>query len=359
SPQASVTFRHLGSLFCLTLKNASGSALENLGRAELISSVSGWAYNNSATEQCFYDLVEDAFQESGTAGSFITLYGDGGDGGVATNETLSFWGWYPPLPEGNWPDLTLELYDKNNILIGESGNVKWGRTSQPGNCYHLYAVKNDVGAGLHFTDHTYAGVFDADGNYYSTVIIGDQEWFAGNLKTTRYNDGTAIPNVTDNAAWASLTTDAYVWYANDEATYKNAYGALYNGYAVNTGNLCPAGWHVPSDAEWTTLINYAGGADVSGGKLKSKRTEPDDHPRWGSPNTGATDAYGFSALPGGRRYADYGYFGNVGFSGQWWSSTEAGATYAWVRNVSYANGSVSRNYYNKRDGFSVRCLRDN
>jgi hypothetical protein len=154
SPQASVTFRHLGSLFCLTLKNASGSALENLGRAELVSTGSGWAYN-SGTEQHFYNLVDGTFQNTGTAGSFITLYGDGGDGGVATNETLSFWGWYPPLPEGNWPELTLELYDKNNTLLGTSSNVKPARTSptSPGMCYHFYVVWND--AGLHFTDDSY------------------------------------------------------------------------------------------------------------------------------------------------------------------------------------------------------------
>jgi len=152
SPQASVTFRHLGSLFCLTLKNASGTALTNLGSARLVSTGSGWAYN-SGTTQHYYNLVNGTFQDTGTAGNFITLYADGG---VATGGTLSFWGWYPPLPSVTWPDLKLQLYDKNNTLIGTSSNDKPARTSptSPGMCYHFYAVKND--AGLHFTDDSYA-----------------------------------------------------------------------------------------------------------------------------------------------------------------------------------------------------------
>jgi hypothetical protein len=152
SPQASVTFRHLGSLFCLTLKNASATPLENLGRAELVSSGTGWAYN-SATEQRFYNLLAGTFQDTQSAGGYITLYGDGAS--VGTNDTLKFWGWYPPLPDVNWPALTLQLYDKSNAFLGESSTDKPARTSPtlPGKCYHFYAVWND--AGLHFTDHTY------------------------------------------------------------------------------------------------------------------------------------------------------------------------------------------------------------
>jgi uncharacterized protein (TIGR02145 family) len=362
SPQASVTFRHLGSLFCLTLKNLSGTALTNLGRAELVSSASdsGWAYNVGTTLR-YYNLVDGTFQDPETAGSFITLYGDGN---VATNDTLNFWGWYPPLPEGNWPELTLELYDKNNTLLGTSSNVKPARTSPTasGKNYHFYAAWND--AGLHFTDHTYAGAgaVDADGNFYATVVIGDQEWMAENLKTTKYNDGTAIPNVIDGGVWKTLTTGAYAWYANDEATYKNAYGALYNWYAVNTGKLCPTGWHVPTDAEWGTLIDYAGGATVAGGKLKSTRTAPDDaHPRWDSPNTGATDAYGFSALPGGYRYSESGpSFFLVGTVGYWWTSTDESEVFAWSRTIGNSGEHVGHHVdYEKMYGLSVRCLRDN
>jgi len=237
---------------------------------------------------------------------------------------------------------------------------------EPNTMYYVraYATNSEgtgYGSTLSFT--TLEEVTDADGNVYETVVIGTQEWFAGNLKTTRYNDGTPIPNVTDNTDWSKLTTTgAYAWYGNDEATYKNAYGALYNGYAVSTGKLCPTGWHVPTDAEWTTLIDYAGGEGVAGGKLKSTRMAPDAHPRWQSPNTDATDAYGFAALPGGYRYYNNGTFSEVGSNGYWWSSTSVennSTSNVWVRVMLYGLGSVGRIIYNKRDGLSVRCLRDN
>ena len=209
------------------------------------------------------------------------------------------------------------------------------------------------GDALSFT--TLGEVTDADGNVYSTVVIGNQEWMAENLKTTKYNNGTPIPNVTSNSEWINLTTGAYVWYDNNEALYKSA---LYNWYAVNTGNLCPTGWHVPTDAEWTTLINYAGGESVAGSKLKSTRTVPDAYPRWSSPNA-ATDEYGFSALPGGYRSYHGTFSVWVTVYGTWWSSTEKDATSAWDRSMNHDLVYVNRYDNDKRYGFSVRCLRDN
>lgn len=180
------------------------------------------------------------------------------------------------------------------------------------------------------------GVTDIDGNKYITVIIGDQEWMAENLRTTRYNDGASIPTGHTNEQWTNLNTGAYAIYPhsqidrlNSDAEVLEAYGALYNWYAVETGNLCPTGWHVPTDTEWTTLTDYLGGEIVAGGKLKSTRTDPDTHPRWKSPNTGATDEYGFSALPGGRRDSGYDNFVNAGYVGGWWSSTEGAISGAW------------------------------
>ncbi|HDP55581.1 MAG TPA: hypothetical protein ENN24_07895 [Bacteroidetes bacterium] len=231
----------------------------------------------------------------------------------------------------------------------------------PNTTYYVRAyATNSAGTGygstMSFT--TFESAVDIDGNFYSTVIIGNQEWFAENLKTTKYNNGTPIPNVTSNSDWSSLTSGAYAWYENNEATYKNAYGALYNWYAVSTGILCPTGWRVPTDADWTTLTDYAGGESVAGGKLKSTRTAPDAHPRWDSPNTGATDEYGFSALPGGYRY-DSGDFFYVGKYGYWWSSTESDATHAWIRGMGYEVELVGRGDPDKKIGFSVRCVRDN
>ena len=197
---------------------------------------------------------------------------------------------------------------------------------------------------------TYGSVYDLEGNEYKTVIIGNQEWMAENLRTTKYNNGAAIPNITSSSDWSILTTDAYAWYNNDEASFKDDYGALYNWFAVNTGNLCPTGWHVPTDAEWTALEVYVGGG--AGTKLKATSG-------WDSGGNG-TNEYGFSALPGGGRYFGYGYFGNMGVIGAWWSSTEYDATHAYYRYLHYYSGNLTYDYHNnKMHGFSVRCVRDN
>lgn len=194
-------------------------------------------------------------------------------------------------------------------------------------------------------------VTDIDGNVYQTVTISTQVWMASNLKTTKYKDGIAIPLVTDGTAWSNLSTPGYCWYNNDAATNKSTYGALYNGYTVNTGKLCPTGWHVPSDAEWTDLTTYLGGEAVAGGKLKEAGTI-----HWNNPNSGATNTTGFTALPSGyRNYDDP--FGTIGNGGYWWSSSED-AINAWNRYVSSSSSDVYRNDYSKRNGFSVRCVKD-
>jgi uncharacterized protein (TIGR02145 family) len=192
-----------------------------------------------------------------------------------------------------------------------------------------------------------AFVTDIDGNLYSTITIGTQTWMKQNLKTTRLNDGTPIPNVTDNAAWGALTTPGYCWYNNDNA-YRATYGALYNGYAVNTGKLAPKGWHVATDAEWTTLSNFLGGEEVAGGKLKEVGLV-----HWESPNTEATDEAGFSALPGGQR-SNYN-FSSMGYYGYWWS---AGGSPAYFRNIFYASESLQRLNFNNCYGYSVRLVKD-
>jgi len=194
---------------------------------------------------------------------------------------------------------------------------------------------------------------DIDGNVYHPVTIGAQVWMVENLKTTRYNDGSTIPLVTDSATWSSLTTPGYCWYNNSYSTYGSTYGALYNWYAVNTGKLAPSGWHVPTDAEWTTLTTYLGDTSVAGGALKSTGTA-----YWLSPNTGATNSSGFSALPGHFRSIQ-GSFAPIGVSGYWWSSTAFNATFSWDRYINYDNVDVYRFSNNNTNGFSVRCVRDN
>jgi uncharacterized protein (TIGR02145 family) len=195
-------------------------------------------------------------------------------------------------------------------------------------------------------------VTDVDGNVYRTVKIGTQVWMSENLKTTNYNDGTSIPLVTEGTVWANLSTPGYCWYNNDASNYKATYGALYNWYPVNSGKLCPKGWHVPLDAEWTILTAYLGGQSLAGGKLKEKGTT-----HWQSPNTGATNESGFTALPGCGRVAN-GTFCLIGGYGGWWSLSEHSETTAYGRDVGYSNSGINKYYDSKRSGFSIRCLRD-
>jgi uncharacterized protein (TIGR02145 family) len=192
-------------------------------------------------------------------------------------------------------------------------------------------------------------VTDIDGNVYHTVTIGSQTWMAENLKVTRYRDSSSIPNVTIDSVWTGLSTGAYCW-SNNNIYLGNTYGALYNWYAVNnTKGLCPTGWHVPSEDEWTTLTDYLGGA--AGGKLKETGTT-----HWNYPNGSATNESGFTALPGGGRGE---FFGDVGRYGDWWSSSESStAGYAWFWTLDYGTGNVLIFCGPKFRGCSVRCVMD-
>ena len=197
------------------------------------------------------------------------------------------------------------------------------------------------------------GALDADGNFYPAVVIGNQVWTTVNLRTTKYNDGTAIPHVTDETSWSNLNTPGYCFYNNSSyASYQEKWGALYNWYAVSIGKLAPAGWHVSTDAEWDTLATYLGGLSVAGGKMKEAGTA-----NWSSPNTGATNSSGFSALPGGNRHG-IGDFGNQSSHGSWWSPTENDASGTCYRDLLYTNESLHRFDSIKGCGFSVRLVRD-
>ena len=195
-------------------------------------------------------------------------------------------------------------------------------------------------------------VLDIDRNIYSTVMIGTQEWMVQNLKTTRYQNGDVIPNITDNTAWVNLTTDAYCVFDNNGSN-DPVYGKLYNWYAVaDARNVCPTGWHVPTDVEWTVLTNYLGGTSVAGGKMKEA-----GFVHWVSFNPGGTNESCFSGLPGGIRFDD-GIFYETGTIGTWWSSTEDDTSDAWVRFQEYFSNAVLRYSHSKIDGSSVRCLKD-
>ena len=195
-------------------------------------------------------------------------------------------------------------------------------------------------------------ITDLDGNVYKTVQIGTQVWMAENLKTTKYNNGNAIPNISDGIAWKDLTTGAYCSY-NNSVVNKLTYGSLYNYYAINNGNVCPTGWHVPSNEEWDVLIAFLGGEAVAGGKMKEAGTV-----NWIAPNKGATNSSAFKALPSGTRRFDpfYGYhtFKWLGVDGVWWSSTlelPNAVNYTPPNSVYFLDYSSTSCY---KEGFSLK-----
>jgi uncharacterized protein (TIGR02145 family) len=210
---------------------------------------------------------------------------------------------------------------------------------------------------------TYGSVSDIEGNYYKTIQIGTQVWMAENLKTTRYNDGTTIPEVTDNTEWKNLTSGGYSWYNNDAESFKAIYGALYNWYAVtDIRNICPIGWHTPSREESSALSTYLGDENDAGGKLKEAGTT-----HWLSPNTGATNETGFTLIPGGMRmYLPDGgdpdiKFRFIGSIGALWTKEPTYDIYSAYIVANYDGSGYFRgdNAAPKSSGLSVRCIKNN
>jgi len=206
---------------------------------------------------------------------------------------------------------------------------------------------------------TYSEITDIDGNVYKTITVtvdkgskAEQTWMAENLKTTKYNDGADIPLVTGTSEWIGLTSPAYCWYDNDESANKDIYGALYNWFAVNTGKLCPDGWHVPTIIEWKTLTGNTGYDNTFSDKMREVGAA-----HWITPNDAATNETGLTALPGGYRHESLGTYGHQGYDCFWWSSTEASAISSWDIELNTQPYMRSYNYQNKY-GLSVRCLKD-
>jgi len=189
-------------------------------------------------------------------------------------------------------------------------------------------------------------------SYAQTVTIGAQVWMAKNLDVSYFKNVDPIPEAKTDEEWQEAGNNkqpAWCYYDNDPAN-GDKYGKLYNHYAVtDSRGLCPTGWHVPSDSEWTTLENHLGGSSVAGRALKSKG--------WNPPNTGATNSSGFTALPGGRRY-DFGGFFYMTYYGRWWSSSVSAGSSAWGRGLNYDSSNIYRAYSGRTNGFSVRCCRD-
>lgn len=280
--------------------------------------------------------------------------------------------------EGEWKNGKKDGIGKFTWKIGNLGHVyngKWVNDIRDGIGKQIYSNGDiyegewyDLRSGkgkMTYKDGTiYDGewkdgkpiISDIDGNVYGIVKIGRQMWLAENLKTSRYRNGDPIPNITNEEKWENLVTGACCNYGNDT---KNGeiYGRLYNWYAINDyRTIAPIGWHVPTNDEWETLINYLGGNEVAGGKLKEAGTL-----HWEEPNESATNESGFSALPGSERNK-YGIFNYLRLGGEWWSSTEYDDDdEAWAYYTHIVNRSSYMSMYgdgNKASGFSVRCVRD-
>ena len=302
------------------------------------------------------NLVTDMTSSTASVGGNVLS-----EGGSAVSETGVYWGTLQdPVLTGTKLPIGNGTGEFSATLSGLNQN-----TTYYVKAYAINIQGPSYGTQVSFT--TSPGgqgntVTDTEGNIYNTVTIGSQVWMAENLKTTKYNDGTAIPNKADGTEWSSLSTGAYGDYSDTPAN-STTFGRLYNWYVVDNNastklasnggkNVCPTGWHVPADAEWTILTDYLGGEEVAGGKLKETGLT-----HWASPNTGDANEYGFTALPGGYRYYD-GAYGFIGYNGYWWSSTEYSSDYAWFRYISYSNANSYSSFSFKRSGFSVRCLRD-
>lgn len=240
-------------------------------------------------------------------------------------------------------------------------------------------AKSLVPGGSQNIDFEFMNCIDGDGNQYGAVTIGEQVWIAENLKTTHYSNGTPIDNPIDDSDWQNNTSGAFVWYDND-ISWKDNYGALYNWHAVNNNNgLCPVGWYVPSYYEWIDLVDYIAAQGFpnqalndkgAGNALKSCMQVNSplggvcstfEHPRWDEDTISGHDLYGFdgfgfSALPGASRNHE-STFSTIGVNGDWWAST-GNSSYAWARGIIYRFGSISNYYWPTNFGFSVRCIRE-
>jgi uncharacterized protein (TIGR02145 family) len=300
----------------------------------------------------------DITYSGATSGGNVT---DEGDGIIKSRGIV--WGKNDPTIESNdglisegtgtglFKCIIMNLEPSTDYYVRAFASNEYGTSY--GNKQEFKTLEKPLGQQIFNPDLTYGTVSDIEHNSYKTIAIGSQVWFAENLKTTKYNDGTAINLVTENSQWLTLITPAYCWYDNSILN-KEMTGAKYNWWVASSGKVCPIGWHVPTDAEFTVLTDYLGGLAVAGGKLKETGTT-----HWLSPNTGATNSSGFTSLPGGQRTEEGGSFAGMGFYDIWWSSTEDNELKAWYRSDSWNNTQVFQSAGSlKTRGFSIRCVKN-
>ena len=355
NPQVSTIFKHLGSLFSVTLTNVGNTDYNDLQGGALagVGGSGDWAYN-SLYETNNFDLVNEVFLITQAGANYLLFEPERRT--IESGSSITFWGWYPPLPNVVWPELTFEIFDSTGIVEYRTVKTKPARTqpTQPGKSYYFYVAFD--GTELKFNAGSI--IDERDGNIYQTEAIGNQIWMSENL---RY-----LPSVENSSTTSEVDPHYYVYdyegydvdEAKDEENY-TIYGVLYNwpaamGYTLppSESDVCPEGWHLPSDAEWTELVNYLGGAYEAGAKLKEKGTE-----HWYDESSGVTNESGFTALPGGALGGAFGSFDGLGEIGIWWRSNddENGTL---PRGLTYGNNIVYRISYEKDYAYSVRCVKD-
>jgi len=283
-------------------------------------------------------IVSDITPTTATCGGNVTS-----DGGATVTARGVCWSTIPN-PETS-DALTFDGTGTGNFISSLTGLLT----------NRLYYVKayatNSAGTGYGDQVSFTSNYFDIDGNVFHAIQIGTQEWMVENLKVTRFNDGTEILLVEDCQAWSNLTASGYCWYDNDP-NFKIPYGALYNGYAVDNPKLCPSGWHVPNMDEWMTLVTYLGGDSVAGGNMKEAGLF-----HWASPNTGATNSSGFTALPQGSRFSD-GNFHNITWNANFWIFDGTSYGQADILNLVWQSAQVYWIPRSKTAGNPVRCIRN-
>ncbi|MDX9930756.1 MAG: FISUMP domain-containing protein [Bacteroidales bacterium] len=286
---------------------------------------------------------------SATAGGNVT---DAGGGTVSARGVC--WG------TAEHPTIIADSKTTNGTGTGSFTSSLTGLANGTVYYYRAYAT-NSSGTTYGQEYHFITPVADIEGNVYQTVKIGTQVWMAENLKTTKYNDDAAIPTVTENADWIALTTDAYCWAQNNETTYKPLYGALYNWYAVETGKLCPTGWHMPTDAEFITMEVSLGMTQVDASGTEFRGTDQGKQMKsttgWAEGENG-TNTSGFTALPAGYRAYGTGISEGLGLITYWWTATMTDQDIAVYRRLDGDSDQVYRLGTYKRAGKSVRCVKD-
>ena len=240
--------------------------------------------------------------------------------------------------------------DNQNLYVSETGDTLFllngGYVIIPG-----ISAANNGGSGSANT------VTDVQGNVYATVQIGTQRWMAENLRTTKFCNGEDIPQISNDNNWNTATTPGWCVY-NADPTNDTLFGKLYNWFTVSDPrNACPCGWHVPSDAEFTTLTDFLGTESVAGGKMKAIGTLSGGDGLWSIANFEATNESGFTGLPGGGR-ASGAQFSGVNVNAWFWNSSSYTATTAWRRIIENLSPGVTRSEVNKKTGCSVRCVQD-